>query len=634
MEATELLDDDPACECALAGYCERYRMEQTQYTWEVCQGRQGHEKGVRYRAKWARQRDGTNGAVAVARPSKAPSLVGKAVNATKAAVRAVAGKVRGVPVLCPPEVADAREAICKANTCGHQDSGTCQHPSCGCPTSRKLRLRGIGRPGKVEVSTQKCPVGLWGEWVPAPPVACENPGRIRHLLYHVYPHAEDGGRIWRWNVDLLKRHLSLFNGKRVVGIAVGPETEPASSVREVLAGWGCEFVEVENNGSLREGTTYHALHEAVSQYNGPDHATLFGHTKGVTSHRWASGAQLWAEALYETCLASWPALEEMLRTYPVVGPFKRLGQGFDDVPQSHWHFHGSWHWFRNADFFGRNWRELPQNWQAVEVQPSLIFRSEEAGCIVGEFSNGGLALYKTEAWRDWATPALHRWRRATSVWQPLLLTCVLLSHHKPGTVHDAVRSVLAQSSDDWRLLIIDSGDLAGELRQYESDPRVSVVVSPDPERCQGRQHNEAWRRGLIVGDVVCYLSDDDLYLPNAFAAWLERARNSPDEAAWFGIADCWEVNVDRSETNLGVLAAEAGTSLRGQIDGMQVACRRTVLADVSWPEEEDLESRRWADGVFLDRLQAVTTVHPLAVKVGQHRHTPLSTFSRGTHAQT
>src|SRR5580700_5303992 len=59
----------------------------------------------------------------------------------------------------------------------------------------------------------------WQRGPDRPGSAVDDPGRIRHLLYHVYPHVGDGGSVWRWNVEQLRRRLSLFNGKRAIGIA-------------------------------------------------------------------------------------------------------------------------------------------------------------------------------------------------------------------------------------------------------------------------------------------------------------------------------------------------------------------------------------------------------------------------------
>lgn len=49
---------EPPCSCPLAGWCERFGIEQQEYAHEVCQGKRGEELGNRYRAKWRRQKEG------------------------------------------------------------------------------------------------------------------------------------------------------------------------------------------------------------------------------------------------------------------------------------------------------------------------------------------------------------------------------------------------------------------------------------------------------------------------------------------------------------------------------------------------------------------------------------------------
>ena len=140
------------------------------------------------------------------------------------------------------------------------------------------------------------------------------------------------------------------------------------------------------------------------------------------------------------------------------------------------------------------------------------------------------------------------------------MTCVLTSHGKPRFVHQAVESVRTQTAGDWRLVVIDSGALAdkGAFDRYRDDPRIVVAVTGETPDMRGRVCLQAWainecfRRGLVVGDLVCYLSDDDVYAPGIFDAWLSAARSHPEQAAWYGPADRCEVR-DGTEVKVGDL---------------------------------------------------------------------------------
>ena len=136
--------------------------------------------------------------------------------------------------------------------------------------------------------------------------------------------------------------------------------------------------------------------------------------------------------------------------------------------------------------------------------------------------------------------------------------------------------------------------------------------------------NECFRRGLVRGDLVCYLSDDDVLDPGIFAAWLTAARVEPDQAAWYGPADRTEVRAD-GEVKVGELpACGVARRLDCKVDGMQI-CHRRSLA-VAWPEDPTVAAH--ADGVFMDAVGGLAEVHPVAAKVGRHCHTMDSVLTR------
>ncbi len=291
---------------------------------------------------------------------------------------------------------------------------------------------------------------------------------------------------------------------------------------------------------------------------------------------------------------------------------------------------------RNADLFRRDWRRVDDCWIGAESHPGLHFHVDEAGCLFGEFSDAGMALYGTadavNFWRDKAGPEVERWHEEhlSDRWTPLLLTCILTSHQKPRTVHEAIASVLAQTCGDWQLIVMDSGELAGEFDRYRSDPRVLVATTGETPDIRGKVGIQAWainechRRGLVRGDLVCHLCDDDVFDPGIFAAWLTSARQHPEQQAWYGPAERTELR-EGGEAKVGDLATVGPTRKLDCIaDGMQ-ACVRTALA-VRWPEEPAVA---WhADGVWLDAVGAKAVLHPIAARVGRHRHCADSVFTR------
>ena len=455
-------------------------------------------------------------------------------------------------------------------------------------------------------------------------------GAIRHLLYFVYPAK---GSNWKWNVEKLRRRLSLFNGRRVVGVAVGPETEPASAVASIL-GPSCRIIEAPNDPILKEYPLFPTLLGTVADLTGPEHATFYAHAKGVSSEGWGPGVRRWTNAMYSGNLDHWPAVQRLLVNYPLVGCFKRHGQNFP-VSTSPWHYSGTFRWHRNRDLFARDWRTIDRVWTGSESHPGLHFRADEGGCLFGEFSEQGLCLYTDEFWRRFAGRAVEEFEEAHMADRrlPLLLTCVLTSHQKPCTVHEAIASVRGQTSQEWRLVVMDSGPLAeaGEFDRYKGDPRISIHTTGETGELRARVGIQAWainecsRRGLVYGDLVCHLCDDDVYDPGIFAAWLAAAREHPEQSAWYGPADRCEVRADGKEVKVGELPTRGVTrTLDNLADGMQACCRREVCPP--WPE--DREQAWHTDGLWLDALGKRTPIHPLPQRVGRHRHTAESTFTK------
>jgi glycosyltransferase involved in cell wall biosynthesis len=93
---------------------------------------------------------------------------------------------------------------------------------------------------------------------------------------------------------------------------------------------------------------------------------------------------------------------------------------------------------------------------------------------------------------------------------------------------DSIRSIFAQTFEDWELLLVDDGSTDGGLKLAQSidDPRVRVLP-PD-----GRNNKLAARLNQIAqaarGEFVARMDADDLSHPERFASQLEFLKNHPD----------------------------------------------------------------------------------------------------------
>jgi GT2 family glycosyltransferase len=115
-------------------------------------------------------------------------------------------------------------------------------------------------------------------------------------------------------------------------------------------------------------------------------------------------------------------------------------------------------------------------------------------------------------------------------------TVAMPAYNSAGTIEPAIESVLAQTRNDFELVVVDDGSVdetAARARRYESDPRVRVL---------SREHSglAASRNAAIEyggGAVIAMLDSDDLWLPHYLEVMSETLEAHPE--AGFAYTDAW-----------------------------------------------------------------------------------------------
>lgn len=229
----------------------------------------------------------------------------------------------------------------------------------------------------------------------------------RHLLMHIWPVAGFGA--WQWNCDQLLQRRHLFNGRRVIAIAVDEVTDRPETVMHYLRDLNAEFFVIRNDFRRREGISLVPLLKQVESQD-PDEVTFFCHAKGVrykvTPNSRNTSVFQWTEAMYRVLLDYWPAVQHGLSRKAMCSLFRRL-DGFRTPGNHGWFYSGSFYWFRNRDVFQRNWRHLDihQLW-GVESWPGHQFTTDETHCLVGD---GIDHLYRQDYWNRHVLPILRDW---------------------------------------------------------------------------------------------------------------------------------------------------------------------------------------------------------------------------------
>lgn len=295
----------------------------------------------------------------------------------------------------------ARSAPCRF--LGEPTGETVQCPTCS---------------GKVELKVFPCSVygkatvAKRAEGVPGCCKGCTSyvtsqPITTRHLLYHVYPYAPSPTP-WRLGIEQLRERWRLFTGRKIVAVVTGADLEPVAAVKERFPS-DAEVFAVPNVPHLREVATWAPLWDRVLSSAGSNDAILYCHSKGATRpFEPGNSCHWWASLMYSLCLDHWPAVDSLLSSNPICGPFKKIGRGFRRSA-SKWHYSGTFFWVRAGDFQHRPWRAIDKLWYGTEAWPGTAYTVAEAGELFMTGPVPTLDVYEPKFWESHIRPQYAQW---------------------------------------------------------------------------------------------------------------------------------------------------------------------------------------------------------------------------------
>jgi glycosyltransferase involved in cell wall biosynthesis len=152
---------------------------------------------------------------------------------------------------------------------------------------------------------------------------------------------------------------------------------------------------------------------------------------------------------------------------------------------------------------------------------------------------------------------------------PPTFTVLIPAFNSASTVGAAVSSVLAQTRNDFELIVVDDGssdETPEVLRRFESDPRMVLVVQENLGPAAAS--NAGLRRAR--GRYVAVLDDDDLLMPD----YLERIGRVLDADPGAGIVypDAWILD-DRTKRFRKRTAFESLPRAPARISGEEFICK-------------------------------------------------------------
>lgn len=222
------------------------------------------------------------------------------------------------------------------------------------------------------------------------------------------------------------------------------------------------------------------------------------------------------------------------------------------------------------------------------------------------------------------------------------VSILIVSHNKPRFVAEAVRSVLSQTHQNWQGIVIDSGVLLGQgYFSSFNDRRLKVVPSGETPELARTKNMASWcfnkwlNSGEVTGELIFYLCDDDLLYPEAFETfWDFYVKRGREPQAMYASQDIGLVAPDGSTKIIGRRVADEprgrfcrGKRLDCRVDYLQFCHTARVLGRMqevyktSQYHSENKRDASHADGIFMEQVGALTTVHPIKKVLSMNRRT-------------
>lgn len=222
------------------------------------------------------------------------------------------------------------------------------------------------------------------------------------------------------------------------------------------------------------------------------------------------------------------------------------------------------------------------------------------------------------------------------------------SYNKRGFGVEAARSCLTQDFTDWELWIMENstdGKTRDVLKKYlpMDDPRIiyeDIDLSP---KIRAKHWPAPYLNNMYYplanGDIIMYISDDDLFMPGLFRAVVDYFDEHRDRhALYFPLVRTRAAAPGQGTKWSDAFAQIPVDYIRNDnevdccIDGGQIAYRKTVLdvfGDRPYFYDGKGADASHADGVHMaDVARPGYLFYPLDVPGVIHRHTLFSTWTQ------
>lgn len=251
-------------------------------------------------------------------------------------------------------------------------------------------------------------------------------------------------------------------------------------------------------------------------------------------------------------------------------------------------------------------------------QNKRIYKIVQAPSIKGNLRRLNKASGEKSIRSDIMTPVKSR--------PTLKISCILTSYNRPIKVQQAIASVQKQTYPHWELIIVDDNSNAQTqkiLKEIaEKDPRIKLIQSGVAHKDRSKTTRYATCINLalpvVSGELVTYLTDDDIYYKTRFEKMAEVFHNNPHIHVVYGKQKVVVFTNNRiTRTFIRPLVGVTRFPM-GKVDHNSFMHRKSCLNIVkNWDDHPSLWKA--GDAAFFRKLVKHWDFHPLNIVTDEHR---------------
>ncbi len=128
--------------------------------------------------------------------------------------------------------------------------------------------------------------------------------------------------------------------------------------------------------------------------------------------------------------------------------------------------------------------------------------------------------------------------RRPSINRPPMVSVIIPTHNRPDRLGTALKSVLNQDYQDFQIIVVNDGTCPVEavVAEHNRDGRITLV---NHARNRGLAASRNTGLRLAIGKYICYLDDDDRFLPHHLRTLVGHLETGDCQVAY---TDAWRVH--------------------------------------------------------------------------------------------